>query len=190
MIFAAVTLIMKKHFNKIEGLYSEAETIINQQTYLLNLLDENVNIGQTIDGLKLKESTIVYDTLNNQYSLKTIMKTGTKLIIKNNQNSCSKCLEDELALLKDTTLGISGENIILITTHSNGRQLLAYKSANGIKCNVYYCKNLEIPFEKEERIFTFVCDTSLVVKQFFIPIPNYPTISKRYYTNLKNNFHF
>lgn len=159
--------------------------VLNTQSIDYSLLKENIKDyvfqAQMNENVMLDTSIILKDGNEKIITLKKVFTSEPKIVFRIFETGCSPCLENELNLLKKYLFAFGADKVVIITTHSISRKLLVFKKMYNIDFDVYYCKNLGVPYEKEYNLFIFVSDSTLLVKHFFIPNRNMPELSDMYY---------
>ncbi|WET69015.1 hypothetical protein [Sphingobacterium sp.] len=150
---------------------------------------QSVSGSQLNNGIKLNAEILLKDLNNKEVSLKKLISTGPKLIIRSNEDGCGLCIEHELKLIKKFMDKIGPQNIILITTHNNVRKLKVFKNDNNITLDVYTCTSLGLPYELvSQKPFLFVIDPSFTSNNFHIPEISETEISEVYYESIISRY--
>jgi hypothetical protein len=185
-----INLFVLFKYNKLKNellVDQEKSSIFYQQLKLINshLFHEQIN-----NNIKLEKGLILKDSSDKEHTLNEIFRSGHKLVLKNSENGCSLCIENEIDIIKKYISLIGNKNIVVITSNTNTRRLINFKRMNNINFDVFSCDNLGLPFEKKDNLFVFIGDSSLTVKHFFIPEKTLPKLSESYYSSIcKKYFH-
>ncbi len=134
------------------------------------------------DCIVINKDKIVYDTKDKKIKLDELFDSKSKLFVKYSELACSSCIEEELALIGKYDSIIGRDNIVILTSYNNSRKLKVFKKAHNINYTALYGDNLDLPFERTNEVFIFVCDTALLVRHFFVPDVSRPALSKEYYS--------
>ncbi|MFY0255138.1 hypothetical protein ACDQ55_14415 [Chitinophaga sp. 30R24] len=154
----------------------KASKSYHKQTVVNSLLNNNTH---------LPDSILLTDINDQKVFLKSLVNGGTKIVVRNNEEGCSLCIEHELDIIKKYADSLGNENVIVITTHSNVRKLKVFVQTNHIPFNVYYCQSLNIPYEwATQKPFVFTLTPQLIVNNFFIPEVSETEISEAYYNTI------
>jgi hypothetical protein len=160
----------------------------NNINHYIELYVEQLSQAQLNNDLKINDTITVNNEFNDKRALHELFTRSPKVIIRFSELGCNLCIEEELSLIKEYVSKIGNKNIIILTNHSNVRRLLNFKISNNINFDIFSCNNIGIPFEKENRLFVFVSDSSLLIKNFFIPEKSFPKLSKEYYLTISKKY--
>jgi len=148
----------------------------HKQTVIHSLLNND---------LQLSDSLEVTDINDTKVSLRSLVRNGSKIIVRNREEGCSLCIEHELQLIKKYADSIGIGNVIVITTHGNVRKMKVFVQTNKIPFSIYYCKKLNLPFEEiSMKPFVFMLDPQLSTNNFFLPDVAATDISEAYYSTI------
>ncbi len=174
-------LMFKINTIKKESLLSMKNQLENFNQYL-ELYYDQLFQEQLNNGTKIIHTIEVQDELKNKSSLGELFDASPKIVLRFSELGCNACIEEELAIIKEYALKIGNKNILILTNYTNSRKILNFKTKNNIDFEVLSCDNLGLPFEKENRLYTFILDSTFMVNNFFIPEKTLPKLSKNYYT--------
>jgi hypothetical protein len=115
-----------------------------------------------------------------------------KLIFRFYNNSCSSCIEKEFANIKQNSSQIGIENIVIIATNFDNKELTASLIANGlgnIKLITKLDKEIDVVINNYvNRPYYFIVDSIGYAKMIFKPDPAFPLISEKYFKEVIKNF--
>lgn len=166
-----------------------------KDNYLSNL-EELKSKLVTFESLSYKlnntliNNTFVYDISNDICFLKELLDSP-KIILHYSELTCMDCVDQEVKNLKSLNEQIGNENIVILASYYNKRDLFVFKRVNGLVDNLVFnikenatgmvTDSLNIPV-------IMVLDSSLVVRESFIPDIDFPERSKKYYNTIINKY--
>jgi hypothetical protein len=135
------------------------------------------------NSIELNPDLIVIDENNDTLTFAQVTNDGSpKLIVRYSALACGICLEEELKIIQKYIPKINGNNIIILVSGYNMRNLKTLKKSVSSDIKVYQTEKTGIPFEdKNDNLFLFIADKGLIIKNFFIPEKTLPELSKDYY---------
>ena len=153
--------------------------------YLKMRLVENDTLAYIVlanEGKLLNESYIIEDIDKKQFYFQNVIKTKKLIFIFSKYNFCQPCVEIQLDLLNDLVSEIGEENILVIGNQFTNKGLRIFNKTHSLNFKLYRFFNEEIILEKNNKNlpFYFVTDTSLELKQLFIPTKEKVLLTKSY----------
>jgi hypothetical protein len=135
------------------------------------------------NNIKFAMDLTVIDDKNSPVSFTQIMNDNSpKLIIRYSALACDICLEEELKIIHNYLSKINENNIIILASNYNVRNLRVLKNSLSIDIKVYQIEKIGIPFEEtNNNLFLFIVDKESIIKDFFIPEKTLPNMSRDYY---------
>ncbi|TDX00496.1 hypothetical protein [Dinghuibacter silviterrae] len=122
--------------------------------------------------------------------LKSLLKSGPKLIFRYSEINCNVCYQKVLDELSALIKKIGPQNILIITSYYNQRELYNFMRVNNISQNVFNIgtASLGLPIEKYDVPFLFMADQSLKTKVLFVPYKRNPGLTKQYFLSVKERY--
>ena len=178
-VISLITIVLKN--KKTNESYQKITSSIQN---IMSSFEANVQIGVMSEGVLLKDA-VIKDLENREYMISEVV-TSPKLILRYSFTGCEACLKNEFELL-ETDMRIEKSNVIVILSGGNIRMLKAFNQQN-THFQFFLSENLLIPFDDVGKFYTFMLDSSLIVKDFFIPLQNASRLSKVYYYAIYNKY--
>lgn len=156
-----------------------------QNQFLLN------NVVQQLEnsGIILHDVTIE-DVNNKTYKLKELIKGQSKLIFMFSGLNCQTCIDMQLPGIEQLSKDIGEENVILLASYSNRRDLFQFARINKIKLEIYNFEksDIQIPLIDSNVPFFFIINPNLASNCFFIPEKSSPKHTIAYLNVIKHRF--
>lgn len=156
-----------------------------QNRFILNNLVQNLeNSGALLDNITIE------DFNNKTYQLKELINERSKLIFMFSELNCQTCIDMQLPNIEQLSKDIGAENIILLASYSNKRDLFQFARINRIKLEIYnFDKNdIQIPIIDSNVPFFFIINSNLTSNCFFIPEKSLPKHTISYLNIVKHRF--
>ena len=130
------------------------------------------------------------DLGGNLTTLGSLISSGPKLVFRYSELNCNVCYQKVLDELSGLIKKIGPENILIITSYSNQRELYNFMRINNITKNVFNIGSatLGLPVDDYDVPYLFVLDRSLKTKLLFIPFKQNPVMTKKYFLFVKDKF--
>lgn len=147
-----------------------------------NLILTYVNVSD----IKLDKDILVSDSESHFIKLQKLI-TDKKLIYHFDENNCMVCVEEYLPYLKDLSLKFGKDNVLIIGSFDNSRNLFLTLKKYDLQMPIY---NIDRSFLKGKKIsilnapFIFELDSLLTINKLFIPEKGLPDLSKKFSENL------
>ena len=151
---------------------------------VMSSFETNIKIGIMSEGCSLQG--VIIRTIENQEFEISELINSPKLILRYSLTGCESCIINELELL-ETDNRISKDNLYVLITGGNSRMLKIFDEQNH-SFQILRCENIPIPFDEVGKLYAFVLDSSLVIKDFYIPNNNAPRLSRSYYDAVFNKY--
>ncbi len=135
-------------------------------------LDKNLELQNKGDSLLLSELNII----------------RPKLVLRYSELNCNVCVDSQFETLNRVTKQIGEENILIFGSYSKLDDLNRFKRINNIHLEIYNLKNIGLSIDDENIPYYFVLDSSLVVKDLFIPKDEYPDLTKSFFELISKKY--
>ncbi|MCF8360972.1 MAG: hypothetical protein K9H26_19645 [Prolixibacteraceae bacterium] len=180
--------------NKLKKMYSSETSYLKEinrldslalKTFVENqiLLSENTNFSIS-PTLKLTGEN------NSELRLSEITNSNYTLIFRYNEFTCSDCIYKEMGNLKELAKKIGTQNIIILASYKNQRDLYVTKRVNEINLPVY-----NIPHNSLDNIidsynipYMFIIDKDLGPHNLFIPNRYFISSTEEYFRDILKYF--
>lgn len=183
LVIINLLLFYQKRVNRnlTSNFETEFKKVIMENSVLTDIVFENLEKNQLDSALfnsvqKNNKSRLHHNFLGFRYF----------------ENSCDKCVEEELMNIKKYSQLIGVDNIIILTSNHNLRELKASFSAR--KMGDYELINIpdfEINFssgESENKPFYFILDSAFFANMIFKPDVRIPMLTEKYFKLVKNKY--
>lgn len=169
--------------NKVSGMTSDIDLNNNPK----NIIDEVRKITLKSENNIIKD-LIFFDIDNNSYSLKKLVGDNPKIVFRFSDNHCSSCIDHTLKYLKKIEKEIGIGNIILIGDFTNRHSHSIFVRLNSeIHQKVYsYTENLQLSVDSLSLPYIFTINSSLRVKNVFVPLKEVPKRSSNFFKKLES----
>lgn len=181
--------------NKLKRSYSSETRYLNE----INSLDSLAIKAFTENQILLSENTSfsISPTLqltgenNNVIRLSEIINRDHTLIFRYNEFACSDCIYKEMGNLKELAKVIGAQNIIILASYKNQRDLYVTKRVNGINLQVYNISqnSLDNIIDKYNIPYMFILDKDLKPHNLFIPNKYFISSTEDYFRDISKYFH-
>lgn len=181
-------------------------SIRNSNTELQQKISLTDNYSSHLEGLKDKlvlleslsyklnntpiNNAFVYDINNDSCLLKEVF-VNPKIVLHYSELSCMDCVDQEIKNLKNLNEKIGSENIVILASYFNKRDLFIFKRVNGLVNNLVLNiqdKTTGLVTDSLDIPVIMVLDSSLIVRESFIPDSDFTERSKKYYNTIINRY--
>lgn len=185
-------------FNGVLLYKNHAQTALLQNTnnnateisnYVLSLAMQQVKYN--CEQLDVHAAKPVLDSAGRKISFKSVVGNGKKLFFRFTPNNCGDCVTAEIASLKKLAGSIGEENIVLLGSYPNSKELEVLKERYKVEFPAYNISITELQENKIEQLnvpYLFTLDSTLMPKNIFIPEKTVPVFSLNYYNIIRENF--
>jgi uncharacterized HAD superfamily protein len=161
---------------------------------IIDSLENNFLINNVVKQLEnsgaILNNVMIEDFNNKTYQLKELIKDRSKLIFMFSELNCQTCIDMQLPNIEQLSKDIGAENIILLASYSNKRDLVQFARINNIKLEIYNFdkSEIEIPLIDTNVPFFFILNPNLTSTCFFIPEKSMPKHTIAYLNIVKHRF--
>lgn len=157
----------------------------NKNTVIRNALETQSELQPLSERTPLISST-AEDTI----TLETLVGSSPKLVFHYSELNCMQCVDQEVGKIKKLAQKIGRENILIVATYDNIRDLFLFKRVNNLELPVYKLpdEGIGLPLEKANVPFLFIIDEEFKSKLVFVPEKTLPAMSEKYYGIIKSRF--
>ena len=180
-----------KRLVKVQQLVINAEQKESEQVYK--------QLKSVIDGSQLNYSftgNAIDNWLLTTYDGSGIIKTNLKEIIKGysliltiNENSCQKCINEQIEFFREIEQTLSIEDLLIIYQVSNNRKLKSIIDHHGLKTRIV---RVEQPSHQLNVLSinpsAMIVDNKLRILSFFRPLESNIKYNRDCYYSMLNNF--
>jgi hypothetical protein len=151
---------------------------------------EDQTIQYNNEATVISENIILEDEKGKKIPLKGIYKNKTILVLRYSELNCQECVNKQVKALKDFAKEVGEDNILLIASYRERRNLYLFKRMNQIHFNVYNIKEdgLGMNLEKLSIPYFFVLDHNNIASLVFIPTKEFESLLKSYLSVIKNRY--
>ena len=179
--------------NLIEELKDTKKKHTSYQDHYSNTIDilKNRNAFQILaEGNTIDNNIYVNNDKDKPVLLRDILGFKPKIVLIYSEINCSTCVEEVLLKLKEVGEKIGVENIIILGSYSNIRDLSVFLRINGVNFPFYNLKfqDLGIFTEKSEFPYIFIYNGRDKAEQVFIPLKEIPELSETYLFSIMKKF--
>lgn len=141
-----------------------------------------LDLAKTVNGISIKKNVVLITEEGDKVTIGDIINGENKIMLKYNKLNCSVCNDEEIKNIKKELSKTNTEKIILISKYDELKELVIFKRVNNLHIPVYNLSEgmFLSPIDKKNYTYYFTIDSSLIIKDCFIPIQNYPELSKYY----------
>ena len=134
-------------------------------------------------ALSIKSDVELKDEDGKTVSLLKIAGQKPKLVFRYSELNCRVCIDAEVKWLKNKAKDIGSDNILILASYENPRNLYLFKRLHQLNIHVYNLldSDLGLPIEKRNIPFLFVLDKNWTSDLLFVPEKTMPELSKSYY---------
>jgi len=176
---------LEESFVLLEANELEAYNLKNNSQGVKNsLLWGVMSEGDVIDDL------VVSTQNGDEVSMKTLVGSSSKFVLRYSELHCSSCVEKQILLFNKVVDRIGEDNVLIISSYTNNRDLLLFKRMNQIKLPVYNIKdaNLGISAEGADSPIFFVLSNNLRVSNVFLPLEYDPILTEEYHERIMKKY--
>jgi hypothetical protein len=141
-----------------------------------------LDLAKTVNGISINKNVVLITEEGDKVTIGDIINGENKIMLKYNKLNCSVCNDEEIKNIKKELSKTNTEKIILISKYDELKELVIFKRVNNLHIPVYNLSEgmFLSPIDKKNYTYYFTIDSSLIIKDCFIPIQNYPELSKYY----------
>lgn len=184
----ALTVIAHRSNNQLE----KSVVILNDnelQIYTLKNNSEGVKnslLWGVISEGDTIENSPVFNENGDEIMLKSLAGNSSKFVLRYSELHCSSCVEKQVALFNKVINVIGEDNVLILSSYTNNRDLLLFKRMNQIKLPVYNIKDadLGIPAEGANSPIFFVLSKNLKISNVFLPLEYDPDLTQQYHEKI------
>ena len=197
LIIIIISIIAIYQRIKYNGLIEELEDTKDKYTFsqdfytnIINIL-KNRNAFQILaEGNTIDNNIYVNNDKDKPVLLRDILGFKPKIVLIYSEINCSTCVEEVLLNLKEVGEKIGVENIIILGSYSNIRDLSVFLRINGVNFPFYNLKfqDLGIFTEKSEFPYIFIYNGRDKAEQVFIPLKEIPELSETYLNSIMKKY--
>jgi len=178
----------------IHAKYSSSQQDLITQQKIVDLCDETVTILSNnqiehyySDYIKLGKNIILTTENNKKIRLASIINKPT-LVLRYSEFVCQSCVDNQIELLKKFGEETGEQNVLIISTYDEIRNLIIFKRANQLNMDIYNIEKLKIPLDSENIPYYFVIDESFTIKHVFIPNNGIVSLTEKYLDFIWNRY--
>jgi hypothetical protein len=139
---------------------------------LQQIKNEGTHIDTNIELMSLS---------GEQRSFASVVGRKSKFVMFFSDKNCSKCVEDQVKKLNLVAEKIGKENILLLSSFGNLKDMLIFKNENNISSNNFFNTNsLGLQLENFNTPFFFMIDGTLNINKVFVPQDGLPELDEMY----------
>ncbi|MBU1097491.1 MAG: hypothetical protein KKB34_13505 [Bacteroidetes bacterium] len=176
LVIALIVLVVITFYN-INSRLSGVDNKKNN-SFSVQVLD----LAKTVNGISINKNVVLITEEGDKVTIGDIINGENKIMLKYNKLNCSVCNDEEIKNIKKEFSKTNTEKIILISKYDELKELVIFKRVNNLHIPVYNLPEgmFLSPIDKKNYTYYFTTDSSLIIKDCFIPIQNYPELSKYY----------
>lgn len=160
---------------------SEVSAIQDVQRLDASATAHLMRAGLLVPILNWDDSLKVHDVNNQSLFFRQLLGEKNKLILRFSELSCNVCVDSELLNLKKFVNMFGPDNVLILATYKNLRDLLVFKRINRVEFPVYNIPENVFPVEQAGGPFLFVANSRQKALMPFIPNKEIPNLSADYY---------
>jgi len=152
--------------------------------YFKYLMTNTIEInGKYLTNIEVKDLT------DKTHFLKAYIGNGKKIVFRYSQLNCQSCVDQEIGYVKKIIAFLGQENIIIITSYTNRKDLVNFLKVNQLSKNILLMEKNQLLYENEPNApYLLVLDSEMKVLFSFFPDKSFPKISDIFYRLLIANF--
>jgi hypothetical protein len=143
----------------------------NSNNFMVSLLEGAKIKELSMIGLRLPN--VIIDGEFGPVSIKDVIRQSEKFIFRFSQLNCSSCLDYQLSMLKKYSNEIGAENIIIVASCPEYRQLKVYTQEINPAIKIFTIKEKgfgNLPVEKDNIPYYLIVDSNLRITHSFVPL--------------------
>lgn len=180
IISVACAFHLKKHHNKNQ---------IEVQSLKEKLLYSEMTLGSYDATIaELKNSILNHFEYENEIIpvdvLNSVLEDRPLLVLRFEEVQCSDCVDQQIAFLKEMPEEIRVK-IVLFGNYQRDRTMKIFKDINKIEFPVYNLDLSPSSFQNMHVPFYFTIDEDNVVSDVFVPIVDFPELTKKYLESIR-----
>ena len=191
LLLMLCNILMVKNYYSISEKYSDLGKRSKKERemgqYKLNIFHKLAGWQWATEGEKILPNITLKAFPNEYFSLRQVIGIGPKLVFRYTENMCQLCVDQEIDFLKELSLEIGPENIVVLASYRNLKFLKNAKAFSDYHIKPFNIKPNAMAnmLEKVDNPYLFVTDESLEMKMIYVPEKNIPSMSQKYYEIIK-----
>lgn len=189
MIITNIYLLINinKKNKQLDSCVNTCNTAKAKEKKLKNYFIERDKRSISSEGLFITDSLRIKGINQTAYSLSELIEEPFSLIFYFEESHCRTCIEEELSRMNEYFGDSEKNNILILISGMNERNVKYLKKSNQINFGVYQIEpnKLKLPINKFGIPFLFVLSPNGKVHSLFIPELYEKEFSNNYYSHVK-----
>ncbi len=193
LLIASNLLLLYKHWQQDEKTkqliaINESNNILNEST--TEALSDYIRLISANSGFKIPVGINLETESGEQIRLSKIKINKHKLVFRFTKLSCMDCVYMVMGEIDSLVRAIGYENVLVLTSYKDKRNLSLNKHVRDEKLPVYYVphKTLNTSLEDHNLPYLFIMDKNGNTSNLFIPNKEIPELSKKYFEDIMKYF--
>ena len=164
--------------------------MLDKNNQILDLFVNTYGVQIQSDGMKIEKDIRIQSLEGDTIYFSQLFENEYKLVFCYSELNCSTCVEKEFENLKKISSEIGVNNIIILASYTNIRDLSVFMRVNDNKFPVYKINNnkLGLLIDKYDSPYLFVTNRNMIANQIFLPLKEIPLLSDMYYNVIKTRY--
>jgi hypothetical protein len=188
LTFIVINIIVIKKYFKVKNEVGQISQSLNIAKEDVSFFMNKFTIEAANENLKLDGNIHVVGIRNDTFTIKQIINKHT-LIFRYSVLNCNACVDSQIQILSEflNETGLDVSKICFFAYYEDLHDLVSTYRAMKYKFPFYIVQgnNLNFPIEKQNIPYYFETDTSLRIKNVFIPKRELPKLTRQYFESMK-----
>ncbi len=169
-----IALLVKIRRSAPQTAEAKETNVLRDKLILNNLFFQMESEGAALDGSLMLESES-----GEIFCLAEIVSAKPMLFLRYSELHCNMCVDHGLNYLKALADSVGSENIAILASYNNIRELAVFIRINQIPCRVYRIpeEGTGLPAENHGFPYLFMTDNSLRARHFHVPNKDIPELT-------------
>jgi len=174
---------------KIGTLNLKIDSLMHYQ-HFTDMLIENTTFQFDCEGSNLEIPLSLIDENNKRCRINEISGANTTLIFRFSEINCTSCVETQFRLIRKYISKYGKNNIIIVASYSNIRNLTIFKRINEISIPIYRIEQNQL-CQKVESLnvpYYFLLEDEVEMRMIHIPSKEIPSLTLNYLNLIGKRF--
>ncbi|MCX6149235.1 MAG: redoxin domain-containing protein [Ignavibacteriales bacterium] len=142
------------------------------------------------ESKSIPQEMAIFNDKSQIITLSNLIGNSPKIILKYSELGCSVCIDKQIENLKKVSQKIGNQNIIILASYRQKKNLILFKRLNKLNFEIYNMKEQEFGLVPEQYHlpYFFIIDSTMQMKYIFIPSKDLPELSEVYFRYIIEKF--